>query len=299
MPRVPTNGSRTARDWLGTAFGDAIQRVRDSLRIAVHAREARYWCGQIEVAPDTGREHLQFFVRFKSPKRRNGAKAACGDDSVHLEIRAGTPEEARAYCTKDDTRREADDSGPWEEGAFNRQGQRTDLEEIRRRIADGATDFDIAESNFTDWCRYRQAFSAYRDMLGMRRAATDPPEVRVYWGPTGSGKTRSAWDEFPDLFPVPVPARSQQPWFDGYVGQDVCLIDDFEGSEYRITFMLRLLDRYPMAVPIKGAFRQWSPSVIIITSNVHPRDWYPDETDAHRAALLRRLTSITHYNDPI
>jgi hypothetical protein len=72
------------------------------------------------------------------------------------------------------------------------------------------------------------------------------------------------------------------------------LIDDFNGDEYAITFMLRLLDRYPMQVPVKGGFRQWSPSVILVTSNIHPRDWYADATQAHRDALLRRITDIVH-----
>ncbi len=292
MPRV----SRTARDWLGTTYGDLIEPCKAALSAAVESGEARYWVGQIERCPDTERLHLQWFVRWTRPKRRPGCQRAAGCGDSHVEIRAGTPEEARDYCTKDATRHE----GPFEFGTFDRRGQRTDLEEIRREISQGATDIQIAEAHFADWVRYRGSFDAYRDRLAGVRDMNAEPDVRVYHGVTGSGKSRSAWEEFPGLFSVPVPpGRRSQPWFDGYMGHDVALIDDFSGDEYAITFLLRLLDRYPMSVPIKTSFRNWSPSTIIITSNVHPNEWYPEETDAHRAALMRRIKSVTHFNLPL
>ncbi len=285
----------TSRDWCGTVFGDGIQSVLDAGRDGSTSGSIRYLVGQKEMCPDTQRLHLQFFVRFKDPKRLQGAKQALGDVSIHLERRRGTPQQAADYCRKNETRAEGDDSGPFEWGSISRQGTRSDLEEVRRSITEGMDEREVADTYFSAWVRYGSSFTRYRNMLYLREINSEPPDVRVYWGPTGTGKTRCAWNEFPNLYPVPVPSARSQPWFDNYCGQEVVLIDDFHGYEYQLTFLLRLLDRYPLQVPVKTSFANWCPKIIIITSNIPPADWYPDEPAASRAALLRRISSITDY----
>ena len=52
--------------------------------------------------------------------------------------------------------------------------------------------------------------------------------------------------------------------------------------------LLRFLDRYPMDVPIKGV-QAVGPRVIVITTNVEPRDWYPWEDFAPWSDVLTRL----------
>jgi len=105
----------------------------------------------------------------------------------------------------------------------------------------------------------------------------------------GVGKTRKVFDDETDIYMYP-----GQGWFDGYFGQDIVLFDDFSGSEFKITYLLKLLDRYPMSVPIKGAFVQWVPRKIYITSNLDPDSWYPGAHEEHRAALRRRLKTVCH-----
>lgn len=295
---MPRAGNPSVRDWCFTVFADVLEdrsgerlgeRLRTCLAGSVETGECVYWCFQLERCPETERVHVQGFVRWKRTKRRLGCKASLGEGTAHVEPRNGTPEQARDYCRKQDSRV----GGPWEGGAWRSQGERSDLEEVRRAIERGDPELAVASRWFGQWCRYSQAFDRYRDMLAVRR--TSAPDVRVYWGASGCGKSRRAWDEFPDLYAVPVPARRSAAWFDGYSGQDAVLIDDFLGNEYDIGFLLKLLDRYPLRVPVKGSFRNWRPAVIIITSNVDPRDWYPEASVESRAALRRRITSITHF----
>ena len=52
--------------------------------------------------------------------------------------------------------------------------------------------------------------------------------------------------------------------------------------------MLRLLDRYPFQVEIKGAHVQFTSKLIVITSNKSPDSWYKCEN----SALLRRIDHI-------
>lgn len=87
-------------------------------------------------------------------------------------------------------------------------------------------------------------------------------------------------------------------WFDGYNEQPIVIIDDYRG-EYPVPMFLKLLDRYPMQVPIKGGFVNWSPKKIYITSNVEPRHWYNEVDGRSLAAISRRFTEVTYIDKPI
>lgn len=114
--------------------------------------------------------------------------------------------------------------------------------------------------------------------------------VIVYWGSTGLGKTRAVQDNATDLWCYPGSG-----WFDGYADHKQALFDDFSGSEFKISYLLKLLDRYPMQVPIKGDFVNWAPFEIYITSNLDPINWFPNAHEAHINALFRRFDNVIHF----
>lgn len=115
----------------------------------------------------------------------------------------------------------------------------------------------------------------------------------MFHGLTGTGKSRCVYDMFgKDLWTF-VDDKGQ--WFDGYSGQTSALLDDFDGKSIPLTFFLKILDRYPLRVPVKGNFVNWRPKRIFITSNVPPSAWYPDSIPAHRDALSRRLDVIVEF----
>lgn len=113
-------------------------------------------------------------------------------------------------------------------------------------------------------------------------------KVFVLWGPTGTGKTRFAHDQIMNTSSW---SPGDYAWFDGYIGQDIVIFDDYRG-EYPLQMLLKLLDRYPMRVPVKGGFTTWRPRKVYITSNLSPRAWYPTEDLVSIDALFRRLESI-------
>lgn len=113
----------------------------------------------------------------------------------------------------------------------------------------------------------------------------------VFWGPTGSGKSRRAWELAGES------AYSKDPrtkFWCGYKGQECVIIDEFRGG-IDISHLLRWLDRYPVRVERKGSSAPLLAKTFYITSNLSPNCWYPDLDPETKAALNRRL--IVEYMD--
>lgn len=96
-----------------------------------------------------------------------------------------------------------------------------------------------------------------------REKPKEAPIVYWFYGPTGSGKTRKAIQMAGDDYWI---SHDNLKWFDGYTGQRVAIIDDFRTADCSFNFLLRLLDRYKLDVPVKGAYTYWDPKTIIITT---------------------------------
>lgn len=132
----------------------------------------------------------------------------------------------------------------------------------------------------------------------LRRIGSDfsnPTEMErecvVYWGRSGTGKSRRAWVEA-GLDAYPKDPRTK--FWDGYRGQEHVVIDEFRGA-IDIGHVLRWLDRYPVNVEIKGSATTLKAKKIWITSNLSPKEWYPGLDPDTLTALLRRL-KVTHFD---
>jgi hypothetical protein len=231
---------------------------------------------------EEGTPHLQGYCIFTKKKRFNAAKAQIGV-RAHLEAKRGTPQEAAEYCKKD---------GDYEEfgTTSTNQGRRTDLEELHDRIKDGASREDIIDEFPNQYYRYKRSID---EVIKERQPnERQPCYVFVLWGDTGTGKTRTIWDshEADDIY-----VHTGSGWFDGYRGQPIALFDDYGGGEFKLSYLLKLLDRYPMRVPVKGSFVVWNPAIIYITSNKDPSDWYANAYQEHQNALHRRFHHVFHF----
>lgn len=136
---------------------------------------------------------------------------------------------------------------------------------------------------------------SYRTLRAIQSDFMEPtPMVRtchVFWGKTGTGKSRTAWDEA-GMGAYPKDPRSK--FWCGYRDHERVVIDEFRVSFTNkggidIGHMLRWLDRYPTIVEVKGGATCLVASHIWITSNIHPKYWYPDLDEATIEALMRRL----------
>lgn len=230
-----------------------------------------------EVAPTTGTPHLQGAVYYKHPKTMGGVCKALGGRAT-LHVMAGTPQQNKDYCSK---------SGDWEEfGAMPAgQGARKDLAWVRERRDDGASMEEIIEE-----VENMQQVQYAKTLFGQaKQKQRDQPEIIWIWGPAGCGKTRKAW-EYSGYEDTWANAGTLQ-WFDGYRGETTAIFDDFEVNQCDLKWFLRLTDRHPLRVPVKGGFVPWTPKRIVITALEKPEEMYHLLTEGQLYQVTRRLTS--------
>lgn len=235
--------------------------------------------GQLERGNDTGYLHWQVLVAFKKKLRLRSVKSIFGD-SCHAE--PSRSDAARSYVWKDDT---AIANTRFELGQLPlRRGNSNDWDAIRQNAKRGRLDDIPGDIYCRLYGNLKKIAVDHIQPVAIERV------VNVYWGRTGTGKSRRAWEEA-GLDAFPKDPRTK--FWDGYNGHRNVVIDEFRGG-IDISHVLRWFDRYPVVVEIKGSSMVLKAENIWITSNRNPRDWYPELDEETVNALLRRLT-ITHF----
>ncbi len=269
---------RESRNWQITDF-----EILDFKKIAeVHNDVVRYVCFGTEICPKTHRKHIQAWIQLVNKKTRGGVKRLLGSKVVHLEPMYSTEKDLDRYSKKD---------GDFQTiGKFICQGQRTDMEAIKKMIDDGATMKDIADVNFMTWCQYSKQFKKYAEMVDREKTKIfRKVKVTVHSGITGTGKTRDAMNQI--KYPYLISGDALQ-WWDGYDGEDTIVIDEYS-NDIKITSLLRLLDGYQYRLPTKGGFTYAKWTKVFITTNLE--ELHPQAKQSHRDALERRITSWKNY----
>lgn len=271
----PNQTQARGKYWCFTLNNYTEQEEKSIKTLVDNNEDVSYVCYGRELG-ESGTPHLQGYIELRSRLRGNKVLLLQGLSRSHIEIRKGSQHQAIEYCKKDQ------DFFEFGSKSDISQGKRSDLSIIKDKIDQGVPESDIAEQHFGSWCRYGKAFKEYSYLK--RRKGLRDVEVRYIWGPTGCGKTYNAYKAFPNAWISNDPTLQ---WFNGYSGEDVVILDEYRGGAPD-SFILRLLDRYPMEVPIKGGFVPWLPTRIIITSNLAPEDMH----NAVGPAFRRRLKTM-------
>lgn len=67
-------------------------------------------------------------------------------------------------------------------------------------------------------------------------------------------------------------------------------------SKTSLTYLLQMLDRYPMTLEVKGSYAALVAKKIIVTTNIHPALWYDySRREEQYKALQRRFTKIVTF----
>lgn len=292
-PAAAGRGANNAkiRDWCFTAYTwpaegpQAAAKAHDRVTYIIFSQER---------CPDTGRLHLQGYVQFEAPTRLSQASAILrelGLGSPHLEKKRGTTAQAIAYCRKP----ESHVAGPWEFGIEPKgQGARSDIQAVMEKVRAGASDKEIAEEHPVTFARMYRGINAVRSAIGF---ASQPRDVKtlVIYGETGVGKSHSAFALFPGAYRPHISAAANVQWFDGLGDNKYLWLDEFRGASQRaLSELLTWLDKWPLMVRTSSGFVPATWTRVVITSNFHPKDWYPQAEPVEKEALQRRLTVIWH-----
>lgn len=246
--------------------------------------KCRYGIVGKEVGEDKKTPHLQGYVELRKRTRFTTVRGVDCFRRAHIEPRRGTPTQASEYCKKE--------GNFYEVGHISLPGRRSDIHNLVEAAKDRKLTLkDLYEAHPVPMLKYHQHVQRMRLTYDRAETKFTPVDVQVYWGDAGTGKTRKAHELAPELFIVPV-GSGHTIWFDGYVGQDAILIDDFYGGAIKYPFLLRMLDGYRFSLPVKGGFAWKSWTRVFITSNKSPEEWYPDGLTP---ALRRRITKITEF----
>ncbi|UOF82663.1 rep protein [Circoviridae sp.] len=239
---------------------------------------------------EEGTPHIQGYLSATMPKGLSQLKKI--NCRAHWEKSKGTSAQNRTYCSKD---------GIYEEwGEIKEKGQRTDLKRVFQLIKDGKQFDELVEE--TEGAVFKMENVVNKMIMWKTKKercefiktngvhALPCKDIRFYYGATGTGKTSSAIEEFPDAH-----IQSGCRWFDGYCGQETVIFDEFVGKAFPPEILLRLTDKYPMRVEIKGGFVEWNPKVVIFTTNLEPQCWFAEYCPAHQDAIDRRISIKKHF----
>lgn len=253
----------------------------DTPTLAWH--NARYVVYQKEAGAE-GTPHYQGYVNFSRAMRLTAVKKING--RAHWEPRRGTHEQARDYCMKEEGRLEE----PVELGAPPGQAVAYGADDMARAAVDPKISlYELMDRNPGVYSRNHRGLKAIRILVQEKR--NWETEIKWYWGPTGTGKSKAAFEEAgEDAY---VHNMSTGKWFDGYEGQENVIFDDMRKDTFKYHELLRLFDRYPMTVEIKGGRAQWAPKVIWVTAPVPPDKMYDTREDIQQ--LLRRVDVVKHF----
>lgn len=237
---------------------------------------AVYWIFGIELAPTTGRRHLQGY--FETPDTvRFSAALALLPLGCHLEVAKGSAEQNMVYCKKGDH---------WKDWGAPRpgRGHRSDMEDIRADLDAGADMRAISQAYFGQYVRYHRGFEKYLNLH--KKSGRTSLVLRWFFGPTGSGKTTTLQGMVDGRDAFWLETSPTGTWWNGYDGEDIVVMDELRAGWFPHNILLRILQTAPYSAPCHGAKVMLNCSQIFITSNLPPSHLYLNDPSG---ALARRV----------
>lgn len=233
-----------------------------------------------ETCPSTGKLHNQGFIQMFKQCRFTAIQKII-KSKCHFEVMLGSIKDNENYCSKENIY--------FKLGNFVSRGYRSDLHNIKDDIKNGATEYDIMENYTGDYVRYHSGINKMMSLIEKKKRKEMGfvrPEVYVRSGPAGTGKTNGIYEKhgFENCFKI---SRYDDLkfMFNGYDNEDVLILDDFKGN-IPYTYLLQLLDGYPLDLNVKNGVKWNFFTKVYITSNVKPHKWY----QSIKKNLTRRFT---------
>lgn len=239
-------------------------------------------CNYLMIARETGAEngvpHLHAVVTFSKAYRRSAlAKIVPRAYWAVLKSR----EHAVNYLMKQDLSPFIKDN--------RTQGTRTDLEDFCQSVKTNGL-YGAINADPSTYVKYHAGLDKYSMVCQVPRDPAHPPEVVWLYGATGVGKSRYVHEREKDLYVC----LSTHKWWQGYRQQEAIIIDDMRCNFAPFNDLLKILDRYPYTVEVKGSSAQLNSPRIYVTSQFPPHKVYNRDNRSGEdiRQLYRRLTKV-------
>lgn len=255
-----------AKAWIGTSFQDSFAPPKDAVEYAVYQRER---------CPKTEKLHWQWMVVFNSRHRLQGVKKLLGE--CHAEV-CRSLRSSRQYCMKTESRV----TEPVEIGVF--AGEAAAVAAVLKRVRP----LQLLEERPSLWRSWR-ALQDIRSAVMPKR--TDETSAFLFFGDSGVGKSTIARRIADFVGEEEVFWQDNSQWWDGYQQQGLVVIDEFRG-QMPVQQLLRLIDRNPYRVPVKGSTVEFASKVVILTSNLSLDAMYQGLDWATLLAVKRRIHTV-------
>lgn len=267
------------RDTRHRAYAFTWNNYPPDYRVSLEQLPAKYVVTGEELAPGTGTPHLQGYVVWTDAKTLASCRGLL--PGCHITPTRGTHRQNFDYCTKGQSNiytRGTLPSDPADRGNAERARYEAAWNAAKLgRLEDIPADIRIRH--------YASIRRIERDYMAPVERLVGPCGLWIH-GLSGSGKSRSVLDRFPDLYPKP-----RNTWWDGYQREPVVLLDDVDKFDVRLGGHLKhWADAYPFIAEIKGGSQKIRPSKLIVTSQYKIEDiWSDPET---LDALRRRFVVV-------
>jgi len=257
------------RSWAFTKFDydDAYEKMLQDL-------QKTYLVYGREICKETQRKHLQGSITFKN---KGSFKSINKILNCHIEPVIDLVS-SRNYCMKENNYYLEDNTN---------QGKRTDLDRVVQIIKDKPKKSEVIEQCPVEYIKFHSGIEKL--ISHYQKERNFKPEVTWIYGATQLGKTRYVYEREPDLWM----SQKNLKWWLDYENQEATCFDDFRGDFCTYHELLRILDRYPYSVEIKGGSRKLNSQRMYITSPFHPKDIY--DTIEDKKQLLRRIDKIIFF----
>lgn len=284
-----------AKNWIGTLHysddgsrGYTLEELEEEI-VDIKAK-CVYWIIGKEVCPQTGGKHLQCYFQFRSDMRYSTLRR-------HLKVfwkpANGSPEENRAYCSKDGDFTEGGEMrGTEDKKAAGRKRGGEAIVDKWKDVLDAIKrgDFDNIDPQIYI-CHFNAIMNIAKRYIMIPPTLTwsdgNPPNLWLH-GVAGCGKSRKAAEDYPNAY-----RKLCNKWWDGFdseIHKEV-IIDDFDRQHNVLCHHLKIWgDRYGFIGEVKGGAFGLRPEVIVVTSNWAPNEIWTDENDLR--PILRRFKVI-------
>lgn len=268
---MPSAQDEQSRHWSGTSFDLGFDYSSiPGLQSGVYQRER---------CPKTGREHIQFYFEFSRRLRFSQVRKML--PGAHVE-RCRNIEASRKYASKEESRI----AGPFLIGQDRKRKSTVDV--LSQLKSSRVT--DVLDDNPHLWrsVQCMQRVSVVYLNLNKRSERTF---LCYVYGDTGCGKTYMM-HRFMSVSRVYWHNGSQ--WWDNYAQEPIVVVDEYHGQfDHRL--VLRLGDRTPMQVPIKGGFVEFNSFMVVFLSNLPPEQTlFLHHSDSVINAMKRRFSIIRY-----